>query len=55
MDTITFADVLFTIITLAVTFTILYFVNKAKNKNKQTGSDSSASVSEDANKSDVVS
>ncbi len=32
MESITFADILFTVIVLAVTFGILYLVNKAKNK-----------------------
>ncbi len=44
MESITFADVLFTVIVLVITFGILYFVNKAKN-NKTPSADQSAEAS----------
>ncbi|WP_321371670.1 hypothetical protein [uncultured Desulfuromusa sp.] len=36
MEPIRFADILFILITLVITFSILWMVNKGKNKTKKT-------------------
>lgn len=36
MKPFTFADILFLFLTLVITFTILWFVNKAKEKGRET-------------------
>ncbi len=44
-EPVRFADVLFTLLTLAITFSILYLVNKVRNKSKQPPSVNSSEVS----------
>jgi hypothetical protein len=46
MEPIRFADILFVFITLLITFTILWMVNKAKTKSKKTTEDSPLGPSE---------
>lgn len=48
MESISFADVLFTAITLLIIYVILYYVNKAKGKNDQPDQSEPAAVAETA-------
>jgi len=49
MEPIRFADILFIFITLVITFTILWMVNKGKSKPKQTTEESQSGSSEKVN------
>jgi hypothetical protein len=46
MESISFADVLFTTITLAIIYVILYYVNKSKGKHDQPDQSDSTAVTE---------
>ena len=46
MESIKFADVLFTAITLLIIYVILYYVNKAKRKDDQKDQSEMAAVAE---------
>ena len=50
MESITFADILFTAVVLAITFAILFFVNKSKNKKIDNPEEASASENSDGEK-----
>ncbi|MDA3903608.1 MAG: hypothetical protein PF441_09205 [Desulfuromusa sp.] len=49
METIRFADILFIFLTLVITFAILWMVNKAKKKPKQTTEESQSDSKEKIN------
>jgi hypothetical protein len=46
MEPIRFADILFIILTLVITFIILWFVHKAKTKSNKTTKESQSGTSE---------
>ncbi len=49
MKPFSFADVLFLFLTLLITFTILWLVNKAKGKRSETKEDTQGKTTSDVN------
>ena len=53
MESISFADVLFTTITLAIIYVILYYVNKSKRMHDQPDQSESTAVAESESEPDI--